>query len=841
MSNIELRFERPWLFLLLIPVLLLILLPYFRMPKRRRKTVRRILPVVLHGVMAALIILLLTGFTVVRTTDNQAVIILVDHSDSTRSVRASLDDRAAELQKLLRKNASVKTVVFGGDCAENLKAELEISDATNLSAALDHAAAMLPDDKVGRIVVLSDGRQTDGDAAATAQYLHSQGVRIDTVWVDSSVTTREAQVGAFTGPATAFVGDTVTLNAVIESNSKSTMVVTVHDGQKEVYNRQFTVDDSGTVLAIEVPADEPGVHSYGLVMKADQDTMADNNTAVAFVEVLEKPHVLLISGENTDTKDLESALKGEAEITTCSVTKPPRKLTELCDYDGVILMNVHAEDLPKNYGQILNRYVSEYGRSLIAIGGTETFMYGAMRNTAYEELMPVDFSLSRTSEDDAVALMLVMDCSLSMSQQSAYMSVAKQGAIKVVESMTENDFVGVISFNQEATVEAALAKNTREHKDSLNRIISGLTTSKGTYYTDALNLAHQELLKSEAEIRHILFVSDGGPADTAYTELFPAIAGDGITVSTIALGHESSVLSDMADHCGGTYYFVQEATELPNIMLSLTRHVTVNSLMLGTYTPEAVDGSELKLPQQLPALTGYLGTTLKRGADVHITVEDGNPLLASHTVGKGTVTIFTSDLSKNWSSAWLQNPSLVAEIFGSFLPKAHSDSALTVETAAGVRSVTLTVTTPDTEGYVLTAAGDGFSGQLSAIAPGVYRGTVPVQGVGGYKVTVTQADMKGNVVDTWSATVPVSVNREYDAFADSGAELMKSISVYGGGILAAGTAELAQVTAEAISTVKDFRIPIGILFVALFIVDTGIRKLRWKDLRNLWFTVTRKQ
>lgn len=840
MSNIELRFERPWLFLLLIPAVLLILLPYLRMPKRRRKTTSRIVCVVLHCVMAAVLTVLLTGFTVVRTTDNQAVILLVDHSDSTLSVRTEVDARAQELQKLLRKTASVKTVVFGGDCAKNLKGDIVVSDATNLAAALEYAAAMLPDDKVGRIVVLSDGKQTDGDGAATAQYLHSQGVRIDTVWVDSSMNAREAQIASFMGPATAFTGNTVTLNAVIESNSKSTMTVTVRDGQEEVYNRQFTADDSGTVLAIEVPAGKPGVHSYHITMKADQDTMTQNNTAVTCVEVLEKPHVLLLAGANTDTKDLENVLRDSAQITVCSVQEPPRRLTELCDYDGVILMNVHADDLTKNFGQLLSRYVSEFGRNVIAVGGTQTFMYGAMRNTAYEEMMPVDFYLSRTSEDSAVALMLVVDCSLSMSQQSAYMSVAKQGAIKCVESMTENDFVGIISFNQDATVEAPLEKNTREHKDSLNRIISGLTTSKGTYYTDALNLAHQELLKSEAEVRHILFVSDGGPADTAYTELFPSISADGITVSTIALGHESTVLSNMADSCGGTYYFVQEATELPNIMLSLTQHVTVNSLMTGTFTPKAVSGSALTLPGELPELTGYLGTTLKRGADVHITVEDGNPLLSSHTWGKGTVFCFTSDLTKNWSSAWLQQPALMAQLFDNMLPTQHNDSALAVQAVAGVRSITLTVQTPDTEDCVLSVEADGFSGQLSAVSPGLYRGVIPATGMGGYNVTVTQSDMKGKVLDTWSAVVPIDVNKEYDVFADSGEELLKSISIYGGGVLTAGGAALAEITAEEISTVKDFRIPFGIVFAVLFVADVGIRKLRWKDLKNLWLSLTRK-
>ena len=838
MSNIELRFERPWLFLLIIPAVLLILLPWLRMPKRRRNNLRRIMPVVIHGVMAILLVTLLTGFTVVKTTQNQAIIILVDHSESTLSIRESLDQRATELQKTLKKDASVKTVVFGGDCAESLKADLQIADATDLSAALDYAAAMLPDDKVGRIVVMSDGRQTDGDAAATAQYLHSQGVRIDTVWVDTSITTREAQIGAFTGPATAFEGNTVTLNAVIESNSKSTMTLTVQDGQEEVYNRQLTVDDSGTVLAIEVPAGKPGVHSYRLTMQADQDTKVQNNMAVAFVEVLEKPHVLLMTGVNTDGSKLQKALENKAEITVCSAKQPPRKITELCDYDGIILMNVHADDLPKNFGNLLNRYVSEYGRSLIALGGTETFMYGSMRNTQYEKMMPVDFSLSRTSEDASVALMLVVDCSLSMSQQSAYMSVAKQGSIKCVESMTENDYVGLISFNQEAKVEAPLAKNTREHKDSLNRIISSLFTDKGTYYTDALNLAHNELLKSDAEIRHILFVSDGGPADSDYTELFPQIAADGITISTIALGHESTVLSNMADSCGGSYYYVQEATELPNMMLSLTQHVTVNSLMTGSFEPQAVSGSGM--PQNLPALSGYLGMTLKRGADAHILVEDGNPLLSSHAWGKGTVACFASDLNERWSSSWLQQPGLIGQVLGQFLPKEHQDSSMTVEYKAGVRSVELTVKTADTESYLLSVESRDFAAQLSCVAPGLYKTTLPVNGIGGYDVTVTQTDLKGETLDSWSGVVAVSVNKEYDAFVDSGLDLMKSVSLYGGGILTSGNQALAEVTAEPISTVKDFQLPFGIIFAVLFLIDTGIRKLRWKDFKNLWLTITRK-
>lgn len=843
MSNIELRFEYPWLLLLLIPALALILIPYFRLPMRRRKMVQRIVPTILHCVMALILTILLAGLSIVRTTDNQAVILLLDYSDSTQPVRQAINDRAQELEKQLRKTTSVSTIVFGGDCSEKVKLDPTVTDATDLAAALEYAAAKLPEDKIGRIILLSDGKQTDGDAEATAQYLRAQGVRIDAIWFDSSTGSREVQIGGFTAPATAYVGSTVTLTASIESNSKSTVNIDLYDGDTHIQNKQLTVDDSGRVLSLEVPVETPGLHSFRLVMAADQDTLTQNNQAVACVDVVQAPHVLIIAGTGTDPASLEEALASYAQVTVCESTHPPRKIAELCNYDGIILMNVHTDDLPKNYGSLLNTYVSSYGRSLIALGGQDTFMYGGMRDTVYEEMMPVSFSLSRTSDDEAVALMIVMDCSLSMSQQSTYMSVAKQGSIKCVESMTENDYVGIISFNQSATVEAPLEKNTTERKASLNRIISGLTTSQGTYYTDALALAHQELLKSDAQIRHILFVSDGGPADTAYKDLLPGIAADGISISTIALGHESTVLSEMATSCGGTYYFVQESTDLPNIMLSLTQQVSVNSYMTGSFLPVSASDSPLagKLPAALPVLEGYLGTTLKRGAELHMTLGEGHPLYATWTWGKGTVACFTSDLDTGWSRAWLANKGLIQDLVAYALPQTHSDTALSLEVTPGGQSIALTVQTPEDDNSVLTLTAGGHSVQLPCIAPGTYQGRISTASLGVYPITITQTDRDGNVLDTLSRTLAVPTQAEYDAFADDGSGLLKSICTYTGGTLNASTESLAGIPTEPIRTVSDFRIPFGITFALLLLADIAIRKLRWKDIKNLWLVIKNRK
>lgn len=847
MSNIELRFEHPWLLLLLIPAIILTLVPYFKLPRRRRKTVQRLVPTVLHCVMAVLLTLVLAGTAFVRTTDNQAVILLLDYSDSTRTVRQSMDAHATQLQKLIRKNAPVSIVAFGGDCVYDAIGLSKLTpanvSATDLSSALEYAASKLPDDKVGRIIVLSDGRQTDGDASLTAQYLRSQGVRIDGIWFDTSTKTEEVQISEFTVPSTTFAGTDLTFTTEIESNTNSTITLSLFDGETQVDTLSMSVSGGSKVLTMKAPNVTAGTHHYRLELNASDDTISQNNQAFSCVEVAKAPHLLIISGINTDSKPLEAALANCAEVTAVSAAKPPRKLSELCDYDGVVLLNVHTDDLPKHFGEILDQYVSEHGRSLIAVGGDETFMYGGMRDTEYEDMMPVDFSLSRTSDDDSVALMLVIDCSLSMSQQSTYMSLAKQGAIKCVQGMTENDYVGIISFNQDAAVEAELAKNTDDHKDKLNRIISGLTTSQGTYYTDALALAHQELLKSDAPIRHILFVSDGGPADSTYKELIPGIAADGIAMSTIALSYDSSILSDMASNCSGTYYHIQEATDLPDIMLSLTQHVSVNSFMTGTFAPTVVADSELaaSLPASLPMLDGYLGTTMKRGAQCHITVGEDHPLLASWTWGKGKVTCFTSGLDTTWGSNWINDPALISSLVKHAAPQTHSDSSLYLNATPGGQSVAFTVHSAADTDSVMDLSFDGTTTKLACIAPGVFEGSIPTGSLGSYPIAITQTDKSGELLDSLTAVLNVPVRAEYDAYSDNGQATMKSICLQGGGMLAASPDALANIQAEEISAVSDFRIPFGILFAIMLLADIGIRKLRWKDVKNIWFTLTRRK
>ena len=293
-----------------------------------------------------------------------------------------------------------------------------------------------------------------------------------------------------------------------------------------------------------------------------------------------------------------------------------------------------------------------------------------MRNTAYEALLPVSFEYSAES-GESVALMLVIDCSNSMSGAGGWwfgsaenLSMAKQGAIRSIETLSAGDQVGIVSFNSTATLRSPLVPATEPEKAALSRMVSALDTSRGTYYCDALTMAWEELAKSDAAVRHVIFLSDGEPSDYGYDEIVEEMARDGISLSAIAVGYSSRILSDMAEEGGGRYYPVQSVEELPDIMLGETETVLSDPLIEGTSGVTLPGG----IPTDLPALGGYVGTTLKDTASLSLQSETGDPVLAAWTLGGGSAQAFASDLTGEWTAEWrATNPGrrMLRQIFAS--------------------------------------------------------------------------------------------------------------------------------------------------------------------------------
>ncbi len=853
MNSIEISFENPWMLFLLIPAVAVILVPFFFIPKERRKTLKRILPLVLHLIIVVLLVLILSGFTLLERTEDQAVIILVDLSDSTLSVREKMTEHADTLLGLIDEHTPVGVIAFGKEqiysleCSDgNRKLVLDepVADATDISSALEYAASMAPKECALRIVLLSDGKQTDGNAEFVAYELATKGVRIDALYYDTTkLANAEIQISSLSAPKGIYLGKETAIVGEIRCNSNNNALVKLLENDTVVWEETRTFSAGSTVLNIPITPQSVGTHRYTLILEPQTDDILKNNQAAVYLPVADRSSILIVSDTQYEMTTLASIIAQKHNVETVLSHNAPRTLTGLCKYDMVILSNVDYYRLPGGYDHMLEDYVGTYGRSLLVVGGDQTFMYGNMVDTDIEEILPVSFDFTQ-NEGRSVALMLVLDCSSSMS--SEYLSLAKQGAMKCVEGLTDNDYAGVISFSKVAALEAPLVKVTDENRDSLNRVISGLINGRGTYYTEAINLAHSELLNSDAQIKHIIFLSDGQPSDNGYYDAVLDAAKDGITVSTIGLDFSSDRLLYMADYGNGRYYYVESAEDLPDIMLSETEEARVSPLILGKITPMVKEESALTETigdQPLPVIDGYLGTTLKEGASLYLQTEDGHPIYAATTYGFGKTACLTTDLTGNWSSMWLESAvgkELIYNMISTGVGEVHQNSSLQVEPIFRGSGVDLKVYTAQSNAETVllvkrTDAGvSEYEVQLVRSSANLYEGMVPYPSSDAFELEVLQLDSYGMVVDELHCSFAVPYSQEYNAFAPEGESFLRTLCAFSSGTVFEELSDIASVKISSIAIEHDPLLVLAVVSLLILLIDIAIRKLRLKDIKNFF-------
>ena len=857
MNSIELAFDRPLLLLLFFPVMGLILLPFFLLPRHRRKGVKRILPLVLHGIIALLLCLILSGFSIVKVSDKQAVLLLIDLSYSTEPVQNQIEEKAEELLSLIDENLPVGAVVFGKDqqyllqltdTDRTLSKLKPIGEATDLEQALDYALSLAPKEDAFRIILLSDGKQTAGQAENAAYRLAESGVRVDALYFDSTLkSSPEMQLSSFSASEGVWKGETFTLSAQIKSNTQGQARLMLFEEDTLLEQRSVAVEKGSTPLLFEFASTQGGMRSFRLELHPEngQDTFPENNASSVFLRVSDKQRLLILSDTTANGNALSAVLGEDFETTVKKAHEAPRNLSDLCKFDGIVLLNADYYSLPAAFNNVISEYVNVYGRSLTVAGGKDTFMFGNMSDTVLEELSPVDFKLEESPEGSTVALMLVLDCSRSMN--ATYMALAKQGAIQSLKALNSNDYAGVISFNSEATLQSPLVYADADGKEKLTHVISAIQTGSGTFYTEALNLAAKELSTSDASVKHILFLSDGQPSDGGYYDAVIKANEQGITVSTIGLDYASTVLDYMAYYGKGRYHYVASADDLPDIMLSEAEQARINPTIVGQFGTQIKKQSAITEGldvSALPALSGYLGTTAKENAQVYLTTDEGHPLLAVAEQGFGQVCCFTSDLYGDWSAGWFADPQgqeLIRRAFTFVRPKVQQESTLVVKAEQNGSNLAVTVNTQgvsylNTVTVLLEDENGRITEQMLTLKmQGLYTGQIPVSYDSLYRMTVVEQSPTGQELDRLESAVAVNWCGEYDAFAEGGQPLLTTICNLTGGSLLKEAKEGASIALSPVKSPKTLTVLFVLLCGLLFIIDVALRRLRLKDLTEHFY------
>ncbi len=732
---------------------------------------------------------------------------------------------------------------------------------TDISAGLALARA-LPLGGGQRVVLISDGAENLGSAITEAAQAATDGTPIDVVPIPG-VRESDLRVEGLSGPASAWEGEPISLLAGIETGQagpatveivvdgevKSTETVTLNEG---LNSREFTLDD----LA-------PGFHAISVRVQGDDaaNRSQEDDAMPLGVVVRDRPHLLLISPEGNDAGIMRDILvRGGADVTVSTPEDVPVRISELGAWDGFVLDNVPAPAF--TYDQIsgLREATRTLGRGMIVIGGTSSYGPGAYAGTPLEEALPVTVKVTDGRERQRVALLLIIDKSGSMgydpSNGRGKIEMAKEAARLAAGALAPGDQIGVIAFNdrQEWLVPFA----TIEGNDSLasiNRRIDTLEPDGGTEILPALSVGLDAIRNAEADARHIVLLSDGKARTgtrESYQRLLDDVLADRTTLSTIALGADADtdLLNFLADEAGGRYHFAARDEDIPVLTLQEARSAGSQSVIRGTFRPIQTAPSPILAgidPTTLPELAGYDFAEAKPDAQVILTSDREDPVLAKWQYGLGRVVAWTaddgSDLAAPWAT-WAGNDTFWSAMVRWALPDPERRPLTVTSTRSGedvVLTVSATGATQDqpeslpTFATVRTATGEIIASQaLTPSGPGEYTLRLPAPASGAYALEVRQERPDGVISELAGVTVPPSPERLPDPDADA---RLQSIAQRTGGRLLSldDPGAVWNAPPPAGGELREHRavwyVPVG-LALLVFILEIATRMGIWHVVRS---------
>ncbi|MBO4863606.1 MAG: VWA domain-containing protein [Eubacterium sp.] len=637
----------------------------------RRNRVYRGLPLILRALLILTVTLAIIGINLPGRKKGNATIFVVDMSDSNIDTLPEKEDYLRNLISGMPRGDAFGIVTFGANAMTdqfvNSEARyLGIATApkgrgTDIEGAIEYAAALLPEDRFGRIMLLTDGCETIGDVNETYGTITRGDIELCLKLFEGELG-NDTYIQSVDMPDKLSVGDTYRIKVTVFSNYDTDAVLKLWDSSKVVSESSVSLVKGENTFVLDGVAGDDGIEEKHVTIEAPGDTVEENNSMVAAALVDAPKKVLIISGLSEDSSGFSDMISGlNVNLSTVSAINAPETITDLLQYKTIIIDNAHISDLPEGFVNSIESYVKDYGGGLITTGGRESYGPGGYKDTVLEKILPVDMTPKAVNEKPSLAMVMVIDCSGSMdSPVEGYgasgkpkIDVAVDAAIEAVETMDENDMVGVLTFSDTNQWRQKIVK--LDDKDAVIDQIKKIGIEGGTVIKPAVKSAANALMDVDAGVKHILLLTDGEGETREFSDAIELINDNYITMSTIAVGSDSDtqLLEHLADECGGRYYFSESSSDVPKIF---TEEVYLSA---GTYykhgdftismnsSNQLVDGL---YPDGLPHIEAYIATSAKSGAREIMATDEDDPLLASWQYGLGNAISWMSNGSGTWDA-----------------------------------------------------------------------------------------------------------------------------------------------------------------------------------------------
>jgi uncharacterized membrane protein len=769
------------------------------------------------AVRGALVILLCATFTrptLPRWVDRLNVVFLLDQSDS---VSLAARERAwrfvTEATKHMKTGDRQGVIVFGEQAVvdqalANRKDVARPSTetggrATDLFQAIQLALASMPPGEANRIVMLTDGRQTSGNARSGAQA--AKDAATDLYYVAAPLTfTQEIVAESMVLPQEVKHGEPFQAKVVAWSFKETQGRLSLFRNGEFLGSQVIRLQPGKNVFSYRQSLDASGIHVYQAAVEVDGDTIEDNNRAVGTVVVRGKPQVLLAEKDKSQAQSLAAALRSQnMEVTVVEASQIPKDMAGLQKYDGLILSNVSSLKLSRTQMTTIRDYVRDQGGGLIMIGGEESFGLGGYYRTPIEEALPVTMEVKQKVEIPSLAVVLSVDRSGSMAmatgdEKITKLDLAKEAGHLVVDLLDERNEVGVQSWDTEFIWDVPM--RAAKDKSAIHHAIATIKAGGGTDGYPALKETYSQLFERPALLKHVIFLSDGQMTRGDFAGLLRRMGKDKITVSSVAIGKDADVqlMVDIAKWGKGRFYYTEDSQTIPRIFTLETQLASKASLVEQPFRPqltapghEAVQDVDWK---NVPPLGGYVAATVKSTAELVLMSHQEDPVLATWRYGVGRAAAFTSDAKAKWSVLWLRwrdfNKFWAQLTRWTLRSGNRSDTVASVERRDGIGEILVDAVDSkgefinflDSQVGVVAPNKERTVIDLEQVAPGRYRGRFPAPQEGVYLVGMAQRRNE-QVVGSQLAGLVVPYARELRDLGVDETLLRELADLTGGGAL----------------------------------------------------------
>ena len=881
MSNIN--FDNPFLLLIGIPLLLIVVIPFIISVKKENVNKHNVISFIIHTIICILVTLVFAKTTYELVITETNIYVVADVSYSSNHNLELVDEYIENIEEDMPKNSKLGIICFGkdqelltslGGKIKSVKDSKVDNSTTNITEALEYAGSLFSSDVIKRIVLITDGKETnESNLVSVIDALSNDNVYVDAIYLDNNIRedVNEIQINSIEYVDNTYLNNSEKLQILIQSNNIEDTL-----GKVMLYQNDQFIDSSSekfvkgfNVVTFNLPTNKVGQFNYKIEVQCEnKDTSYFNNVMYFDQKVNEKLNMLMITSKNSDVIKANELYSSKLNLETILVSDTnkdvPFTIEALCKYDIFALSNINiAEDIenPSLFLSSINALVDDYGKSLITIGNTYIQSNIGIKNehlTSLSNILPINYGNDNAGKK---ALVIVMDMSRSMQSLSKF-KMAQAAAIKLIDYLKIGDRIAVVGYAGDTKpIYENGVLDSEEERQLIKDAILAIEPINGTYLTNALNLAYRYLLPYPDFQREVMVIGDFLLYQNTTDERDAAreLASQRIAISSLNCGSSTSsavkLAEDIATIGNGYYYFAEDEEEIDTIIKEdIADDFTDTVVERGEYVVEIEEADDKVLSEiyKLPNLNGYYFSSLKSSATTVLTSKFQNnkgetiqvPIYSYWNYGKGKVASFASEFSGDWVSKW-QSDTTGEDFFLNMIftntPKRRVDAPFILELNKNGSKLDIIVSLPNinlNSSFDLDVTypnGEAESLKL-AFNSKQYATTIDIEDVGSYKL-----DLKYNYGSVYesSYTYTQSYLAEYNSFEKYQISDLYHMISDNGEISNDGHLKLENDNSYVETYIYDFTNVFMAICVCLFVVDIIIRKLKWNDIKTL-FNIKRK-